>query len=137
MTKKSLITLFIFCAMTFLCIPVFAENGAENTLNNIKNGVQNMAGDAGRAMEGVKNGAENMARDVGNGARNVGEATKNTVRDMTGTANRGYTATRTSANTTNTGLSDAMVWVVLGVTGAVIIALVWYYGRQTTNNDKY
>ena len=137
MTKKSLITFFIFCAMTFLCIPVFAENGAESTLNNIKNGVQNMAGDAGRAMEGMKNGAENMARDVGNGVRNVGEATKNTVNDMTNTGDRGYTATRTSASNTNAGLNDAMVWIVLGVTGAIIIALVWYYGRQTTHSDRY
>lgn len=137
MTKKSLITFFIFCAMTFLCIPVFAENGAESTLNNVKNGVQNMAGDAGRAMEDMKNGAENMARDVGNGARNVGEATKNTVHDMTNTSDRGYTAARTSANSTNAGLNDAMVWIVLGVTGAIIIALVWYYGRQTTHSDRY
>ena len=84
-----------------------------------------MAGDAGRAMEDMKNGAENMARDVGNGARNVGEATKNTVHDMTNTGDRGYTAARTSANSTN------------GVTGAIIIALVWYYGRQTTHSDRY
>lgn len=53
--------------------------------------------------------------------------------------NGGYTAARTSAtgNMTNSGFNNALVWVVLGVTGAIIIALVWYYGTQTTHRDNY
>lgn len=142
MTKKSLIVFSIFCIITLLSMPIFAANGAENTLNNIKDGVQNMANDAGRAMEGVKDGAENVVSDIGNGARNVGEAAKNTMQDMTRTDNnygnsRGYNVARTSATNAANGLNDAMVWVILGVTGAIIIALVWYYGRQSTHDDRY
>lgn len=139
MAKKSLITISIFCIIALLSMPIFAAEGDTNAMDNMKNGVQNMANDAGRAMEGAKNGVENIVSDIGNGVRNVGDATKNTVQDMTrGATNGGYTAQRTSAtDTTNSGFSTAMVWVILGVAGALIVGLVWYYGMQTTgkNND--
>lgn len=155
MAKKSLIVISTFCIIALLSMPIFAAEGNVNALDNIKNGVENMANDAGRAMEGAKNGVENMANDtgramegakngvenmmndIGNGAKNVGDATKNTVGNMARSAtNAGYTATRTSAtDTTNNGFSTAMVWVILGVAGALIVGLVWYYGMQTTKRD--
>lgn len=139
MAKKSLIAISIFCIISLLSMPIFAAEGATNAMDNMKNGVQNMANDAGRAIEGAKNGVENVMSDIGNGAKNVGDAAKNTVGNMArGVTNTGYTATRTSvAGNTNSGFSTAMVWVILGVVGALIIGLVWYYGMQTTgrNND--
>ena len=137
MAKKSLIVISTFCIIALLSMPIFAAEGDANALDNIKNGVGNMANDAGRAMEGAKNGVENMMNDIGNGAKNVGDATKNTVGNMARSAtNAGYTATRTSAtDTTNNGFSTAMVWVILGVAGALIVGLVWYYGMQTTKRD--
>ena len=137
MAKKSLIVISTFCIIALLSMPIFAAEGNVNALDNIKNGVENMANDTGRAMEGAKNGVENMMNDIGNGAKNVGDATKNTVGNMARSAtNAGYTATRTSAtDTTNNGFSTAMVWVILGVAGALIVGLVWYYGMQTTKRD--
>lgn len=57
MLKKSLIAISIFCILAFVSSSVFASNlaeGAENALNNIKGGVQNMANDAGAAMGRAK-----------------------------------------------------------------------------------
>ncbi|MCI8621562.1 MAG: hypothetical protein HFJ50_07710 [Clostridia bacterium] len=125
MIKKSIITTFIFSIIALFSIPVFAQDiakGAENTLNGIKGGVQNMTTDASHAMEGVKNGAKNVVDDV-------------TSSSQTRTDTTDYTATRTSS----TGMTNAsahnttLVWTVLSITGLVILALVWYYGRQTTS----
>ncbi len=57
MLKKSLITVSIICILALISSPVFASNlvqDAENALNNIKGGVQNMANDAGNAMGRAK-----------------------------------------------------------------------------------
>ena len=67
MLKKSLIIVSLFALMLFISTPVFASNmmqGAENTLNNIKGGVQNMTKDAGNAMEHAKDGISNVASDI-------------------------------------------------------------------------
>ena len=59
---------------------------------------------------------------------------------MTQNNNSNYNATRTSTTTNNTfmGMSaTAWTWLIIGVAGIAIIALVWYYGTQvrTSHND--
>ena len=143
MLKKSLIIVSLFALMLFISTPVFASNmmqGAENTLNNIKGGVQNMTKDAGNAMEHAKDDISNVASDIKDGAQNMGSdikrGTDNVGRDI---RNDGYTASRTSATGMLGGTSNyntALVWVVLAVTGAIIIALVWYYGSQVNTRRR-
>ena len=70
-----------------------------------------------------------MGSDIKRGTDNVG-------RDI---RNDGYTASRTSATGMLGGTSNyntALVWVVLAVTGAIIIALVWYYGSQVNTRRR-
>lgn len=137
MLKKSLIIVSIFALMLFISTPVFASNmmhGAENTLNNIKGGVQNMAQDAGDAMGRAKDGISNVASDMKDRAQNMGQDVKRGVTDVTRTD--GYTASRTSATGNlggTTNFNTMLVWVVMAVTGAIIIALVWYYGSQVNS----
>jgi len=49
------------------------------------------------------------------------------------TTNTDYTATRTATND-DTGLfgmsTTSSTWLILGIVGAVILGLVWYYGSQ-------
>lgn len=167
MVKKSLIIISILSIFAIISSPVFASsamNATGNTLNGIKNGVQNMANDAGNAMNDAKNGAQNIANDVGGALKDAGTSVKNVVSDAgngiknmtTDTANtvnngmkdtrqemsestRGqtgdYTATRTAATGTNTTNSNFAIWTVLAISAIAIIALVWYYAAQI-NNDR-
>lgn len=149
MAKKSLITVFVFCLIALISTNVFAMNiseGATNTLNGIRDGVQNMANDAGGALENAKNGIENMMNNDGNTAG----STDNDAMGMTdnstdeGTTNNGatagdYTASRTTASdvTNRNGMTSATTWIVLAIVGIAIVALVWYYGTQKSDRDNY
>lgn len=84
----------------------------------------------------------------GNGAMNMVNNAANGVRDAVGnTNNSGYTANRTAttraATTTNggntfLGMNSTMwTWLILAAVAVVIIALVWYYSNQVTNNRHY
>ena len=94
MAKKSLITFFVFCLIAVISTNVFAMNiseGATNTLNGIRDGVQNMANDAGGALENAKDGIENMMNNDGN-------TTGSTDNDA-----MGMTDNSTDEGTTNNG----------------------------------
>jgi len=60
---------------------------------------------------------------------------------MLDTTDGNYTATRTATTNNNfLGMSDtAWTWLILGIVGAAIVGLVWYYGAQyehrNYNND--
>ena len=142
MLKKSLIILSVFCFMVFTSSLVFATNiveGAENTLNDIGNGIRSMVDDATNSVEDVKDGATNMVNDM----RNDTDSMENDMRTddnqtgiTGGTDNDGYTASRTGANAEASNTNTAIVWVVLAIAGAIIIALVWYYGTQTSDRNN-
>ncbi|MBR6033821.1 MAG: hypothetical protein IKP28_03685 [Clostridia bacterium] len=90
-------------------------------------------------------GMGNMVQDVGNGAMNAFEDMGNGIQDFfdgdntdTTTGNT-YTATRTSADMVGGGSSmanTAWVWLILGVTGIIIIALTLYYVSQDTGSTR-
>ena len=149
MTKKSLILISIFCLIALISSPVFAANiveGTENTLNNIKGGVQSMVNDAGNGLERARDGISNVVNDGVNGAKTMGNDAKNAINDATAGMTDGdrdtardYTATRTSmtetTNSTNIA-SSTTVWLVLAITGIIIVALIWYYGSQVNNHRE-
>jgi len=145
--KKAFITISIFSIFALLSCPVFASNmmeGAENTLNGIRDGVQNMVNDAGNAMEGARDGIFNVIDDAGNTARDMGNDMTNDyyTNDFNNNTNSGaiqnvtgddYTASRTAATDVN-NTNNATVWVVLAIAAVLIIALVWYYAAQIKND---
>lgn len=140
MKNKILIsTLVLLLCAVFLCSYSFAANmmqSASNTVMNAGNAIGNVAGQAGNTLV-------NGTRDLANGAANLGNDMMNGAKDMTGagTTTTDYTATRTTTDTTTLfGMSDTMsTWLILGIVGAVIVGLIWYYSAQyehkNYNND--
>ena len=103
-----------------------AGNGMMNVANGIGNGMQDMA-------EGFGNGIRNTAEGIGAGVEDMFDGD-----DMNTTTGSNYNATRTSADTTGgTGMSNtAWIWLILGITGIVIVALTWYYVSQDTGHNS-
>lgn len=137
MKKKLLLTagLLISLIFTFAMTFSFATDG------NVVNDVRNTVGGAENAVEGA-------VKDVTNAIENnMNSATKNNTTNLNVTGNNtqttGYTASRTAtAGTTNTGsflgMSSTMwTWLILAVAVVAIIALVWYYSNQLTNNRRF
>ena len=139
--------LFIFVAtILFLSIAIssFAMDNVANGVRNVVGGTENVLENAGNGVaNGVKNGfntvqhgTENVVSNVKNGMQNAGNTM---VGGMTDNNNGGYTATRTSTDeikvagmTTNT-----WSWIIMGITAAAIIILIWSYIKQKNRNDIY
>ena len=145
MKNKILIsTLMLLLCAAFLCSYSFANNmlqSAGNTVMNAGNAIGNVAGQAGNTLV-------NGTRSLANGAANLGDDMMGGIDGMTDdaattydTTNDDYTAQRTAtANTGLFGMSDTMsTWLILGIVGAIIVGLIWYYGAQyehrNYNND--
>lgn len=142
MKKKLYITLFILLAiLTFSFSYTFAANNIA-----VVDGIRNVVGGAENVMENAGNG-------IVSGVRNVTSAGQNTMENATGdmgnrtmggmtTDNNDYTATRTTtrmATDTNTGTflgmnSTMWTWLIMGIVGVAIIALVWMYAKQNENS---
>ena len=101
-------------------------NAAAQTGNTIVSGTRNLLNDVTNIGNDAMNGAENMTGDTAT---------------MYSTENDDYTAQRTATGNTGLfGMSDTMsTWLILGIVGAIIIGLVWYYSAQyehrNYNND--
>ena len=132
MNKKLLFTigLLISIIFTFAVTLSFATdgNGAMNGVNNAVNGVRNTVGGAENAVEGA-------VKDVTN-TTNLNVTGNNT--QTTGYAANRTATTRTATTDTFLGMSSTMwTWLILAVAVVAIIALVWYYSNQLTNNRRY
>ena len=143
MNKKFLISLLAFAFL--LCSSVcFATNAgteakdslqkSETTLENMGNGIKNIAQDVGNGIQGAAGSVGNSVKNMTDGNHNN---TTNNARTTTttGTGTDGYTATRTNANAggmTNT----AWIWLILGIVGIVIVAMTWYYVSQDNSNKR-
>lgn len=144
--STALLTMLVF---SFSCIS-FADtlgnntkkvtNTVGNVLSETANGAKNMVGHAENAVE---NGANNVKNATTNTAEKAGNTTRNVANSVTGAmtnmGNDNYDAQRTNADTTAFGMSTtAWTWIILGIVGAAIVGLVWYYGSQyehTNYND--
>ena len=135
MKNKILIsTLMLLLCAAFLCSYSFATT---NMLQSAGNTIGNVAGQAGNSLV-------NGTRTLTNGAANLGNDMMTEMDRMTDdatttydTTNDDYTAQRTAtANTGLFGMSDTMsTWLILGVVGAIIVGLIWYYGAQYEHRE--
>jgi len=149
MNKKIFASLAVIISIVFSFSICFA-NTNESALGNVTNGIRNFVG-------GTENTMENVASDVSNTSRNMTGDFENTMTANTNNAfmgmtngnnndnnngnngnNGGYTATRTATDdATVMGMtSTAWTWIILGVAAIAIIAVVWYYSMQFTNNNN-
>lgn len=126
MTKKLFIILSTLCALLFFSTSCFATDGLANGVNNIGNEIK---GSLEKTGNSIQNGVNHVTGTTNNNLRN-----DNNVRTST-TNTDGYTATRTSTNPTFLGMNSTMwTWFVFAILAIVIVALVWYYGMQNSNN---
>lgn len=131
-------------AVLLLTVVLCSYSNANNMMQSAGNAVKNAGNAIGNAAAKTGNTIVNGTRNLLNDAENLGNNTENMTDDTAtiyDTNNDDYTAQRTA--TTNTGLfgmSNTMsTWLILGVVGAIIVGLIWYYGAQyehrNYNND--
>ena len=126
--NKKMFSIILILSLFLISICSFSFAATE-ALNSTKNSVKNVGNAIGNGVKDVANGAANLGKD----AVNTTQAAGNSIAGATSMNNDGmdYTATRTSADNNVMGLSStAWTWLILGIVGIVIVALVWYYGAQ-------
>ncbi len=135
MKKVFAISIIMTIITIFSVSYTFAAN---NTMDNIKNGVRNVVGGAENMVEGAGSAIGSTIRD---GVNTVGNGAQNTMGAMTDDrGDDGYTATRTSSTTGTDGSNNVartFTWVVIGITAVGIVVLLWSYFRQNNKNDLY
>ena len=137
MNKKLCISIAIILFTIFSFTVCFANDG--NGLSTATNNVRNFVG-------GVENTVENAALDVANTSKNVTGGIENGVNNNMNSATKmttdnnndgRYSTSRTSTTGTMMGMtSNGWTWLILRIAAIAIIAVVWYYSMQFTNNNK-
>lgn len=137
----------IFTVILALMISLFAFNiclaNEEHPIQDATNSVRNAVGGAENAIENGVEGIGNMTKDATNSMEttmnNAGKDVKNSVSPSTNNGNS-YSATRTStggAEATFMGMNSTVwTWLIIGIAAIAIVALVWYYSSQITNDSN-
>lgn len=134
MRKKLILIVSILFAILFISSISFANNDVKNGIHGVTDSIVD---GTERLGDDVRNGISNAEDTVENGARDIGTAVSEGAKDMTQTAGNGYSAVRTTAadvTTSNTTNSSLWIWLTLAIAAVIIVALVWYYGTQKTDN---
>ena len=140
MYKKMLVIFAILTIGIFSFSVCFANNDG-SMLQDAANGVRDAVGGAENAIEDGAKDIANTTKGVTGSAENAMENKDNSgmTQNNNRTNNSNYIATRTATtNQTFMGMSStAWTWLIIGIAGIAIVALVWYYGSQirTSNDD--
>lgn len=145
MKNKFFISFIISFIISILVISYsFAAN--DNIVENIRNTV----GGAENAIEGVGNSITSGIKNVTKQSENMMENMTTSTNNATGTmnynsSNNNYNATRTATanrsityddNNTFLGISPTLwTWIIMGIVGIAIVALVWNYGKQYSDYE--
>ena len=133
MSKKFLTTGII--AMLLLFFSTAFCFASENSNNSGSNNVD-LGNELTKSMNKVEKKASDMTDNIkGDSKDNM----DNAVGGMGNKIKSDYDATRTSVDTTledTTGMNGTTwIWIILAVIGIVILATVWFYAMQNSNND--
>ena len=150
MTKKGFILVISFLMIIFTSSIIFAEENMstewDDSIDKTKNTMQNVGNGIESAVDGVVNMGRNVVNDVTNnnmmndnnasGANgNNGSATGRTTNDSNYTAMR--TSTTSNTDSSLFGFSNtAWTWIIMIITAAVIVSLIYYYGAQFENKTS-
>lgn len=139
--------LLIVLAIVLSFSYTYATNNMVKDIRNIVGGAENVVENTAKDMvNGVREGTNKLENFGNNMTDDMKKDTNNTMLagDIKGNNNDNneYSAQRTSTNATNStflGMSSNMwTFIIMGILGIAIIALVWYYGKQFEskyNND--
>lgn len=150
MTKKGFILVISFLMIIFTSSIIFAEENMstewDDSIDKTKNTMQNVGNGIESTVDGVVNMGRNVVNDVTNnnmmnddntsGANgNNGSATGRTTNDSNYTAMR--TSTTSNTDSSLFGFSNtAWTWIIMIITAAVIVSLIYYYGAQFENKTS-
>lgn len=140
MNKKILISLGIILSLVFSFSICFAADGLGKAADDVRN-----------VVGGVENTVENAAKDVSNASKGATGTVENDMNNDKTTNNNkssnintnsnrnAYTTSRVATDdTTLMGMtSNGWTWLIIGIAAIAIIAVVWYYSMQFTNNNKH
>lgn len=145
MKNKILISTLLFSlCIAFLCSYSFANNMLQSAGNAIKNAGSTIGNAAIKTGNTIVGGTRNLLNDAGDMGNTAMHDSENMTDDTTAiydTNSDDYTAQRTATGNTGLfGMSNTMsTWLILGIVGAIIVGLIWYYGAQyehkNYNND--
>lgn len=136
----------IFFTLLLISLLIISHHFSFAT-TNISNDLMSAGKNVGDAVKDTADAAMNGARDLANGTSNmmndIANANGDKESDATNTLNTNdgifsnidgdYSAMKTSTATNNNllGISEmTWTWLILGIVGVIIVALVWYYGAQ-------
>lgn len=135
MSKKFFVSLgiILFTIFSFtICFANTNSDGLGNAVNDVRNFVGGVENTVENAAMGVSNTSKNVTGDIENGV----DGNKNTNR--TSNTDGKYTTRRTTTNNTVMGMtSTGWTWIIIGIAAIAIIAVVWYYSMQFTNNNTH
>ncbi len=142
MYKKLLIASSILIITIFSCSICFANNGLQDAADDVRNVVGGAENAVENAARDISNASKDATGDMTNDANNIGSTMmnngdNNNTRKDTNNNTTDYTATRTSA-TDNTFMgmnATAWTWLIIGIAGIAIVALVWYYSMQMRSSN--
>lgn len=139
MKKKIFLSIFfIILSIVFGFSYTFAANNPVDNIRNAVGGPENVVEDA--AM-GITNGAREGMNKIENAGQNASNDMKNKTNMSSNDSN--YTSQRTSTRMASTegnfftNNSTLWTWVTMAILGVIIVALVWYYGKQFNYTDNY
>ena len=143
MKKKVLFSIALFILFVSISIYSFAMGNIANDVRNFVGGTENVVENAGNTVTGgvrngfntLENGTKNVTTDIKDGMQNTENKVVGTTTDNN---NNGYTATRTTGEAKIAGMTtNTWSWIIMGITAAAIIVLVWSYIKQKNKNDIY
>lgn len=140
MNKKIFASIVIVLCAVFsftICLATDNNSGLKEATNDVRNfvgGVENTVEDAAKD---VSNTSRDVTGDIENGLNNDSHKNYNNRTTSGSTDNNGrYTAARTSTDNNFMGMtSTAWTWLIVGIAAIAIIAVIWYYSMQFTNNN--
>ena len=132
--KFFILSSLIFAFLFFTSTMAFA---ADNTMNAIGEGARNVVNGAEnlvtKGIDATKNTVNDVSKGIGDTMNSEKNATNNSNNYITQ-----RTATRTTANNGMFAGMNAMTWswIIMGILGIAIVALVWAYGMQYDKEHK-
>ena len=136
MKKKFFILSSLIFAFLFFTSTMAFE--ADNTMNAIGEGARNVVNGAENLVTKGVDATKNTVNDVSKGIGDTMNSEKNATRNNSNNYITQRTATRTTANNGMFTGMNAMTWswIIMGILGIAIVALVWAYGMQYDKEHK-
>lgn len=137
--KFFILSSLIFALLFFTSTMAFA---ADNTMNAIGDGARNVVNGAEnlvtKGVDATKNTINDVSKGIGDTMDSEKNATQNATRNNSNNYSTQRTATRTTANNGMFAGMNAMTWswIIIGILGIAIVALVWAYGMQYDKEHK-